>query len=235
MGYMTRMMPSIGHAALIVAAGKGTRFGKGTEPKQYYVINGRALLCHAALCLINHPRIDYVQVVIHPDDRALYDEAMADVSLPPPVDGGATRQQSVHHGLEALRHLNPASVLVHDSARPIVPHAVIDRLLDALTHHDAAIPCLPIHDTVKEHHNNHVTATLNREHLVCVQTPQAFSYPLLLNCHRHATSTVTDDAALLEQSKTKIALVDGSRHSMKVTTADDIKLVSFYMKQHAPS
>ena len=161
------MMPSIGHAALIVAAGKGTRFGKGTEPKQYYVINGRALLCHAALCLINHPRIDYVQVVIHPDDRALYDEAMADVSLPPPVDGGATRQQSVHHGLEALHHLNPASVLVHDSARPIVPSAVIDRLLDALTHHDAAIPCLPIHDTVKEHHNNDMSPPPSTESIWC--------------------------------------------------------------------
>ena len=228
-------MPSIDCAALILAAGKGTRFGEGTEPKQYYVINGRALLCHAALCFVNHPRIDYVQVVIHRDDGALYDEAMADVLLPPPVVGGATRQQSVHHGLEALRHHNPASVLVHDSARPIVPSAMIDRLLDALTHHDAAIPCLPIHDTVKEHHNGTVTATLNREHLVCVQTPQAFSFDLLLNCHRHATHTVTDDAALLEASKTKIALVEGSRHSMKVTTADDIQLMSFYMNQRVQS
>src|SRR5271168_4159975 len=103
--------------ALIVAAGRGTRFG-GALPKQYLPFGGSSVLRHAVAAFVSHPRINAVQVVIRGEDRRIFDEAVAGLSLLPPVPGGAERQDSVRLGLEALVPYDPERVLIHDGARP---------------------------------------------------------------------------------------------------------------------
>src|SRR6185437_11578535 len=134
--------------ALVLAAGRGTRFG-GTLPKQYLKLNGISLLRHAVNVFVGHPRIDDVLVAIRPEDRAEYDGAVAGLDLLPPVPGGAERQDSVRLGLEALAQYRPERVLIHDGARPFPDTALIDRIIDALDGAPASIPGLPLGDTIK--------------------------------------------------------------------------------------
>jgi 2-C-methyl-D-erythritol 4-phosphate cytidylyltransferase / 2-C-methyl-D-erythritol 2,4-cyclodiphosphate synthase len=207
--------------ALIVAAGRGTRLG-GTRPKQYQLLGGKPLLRHSIERLRAHPRIDRIRVIYHPDDHAFYDEATAGLDLLPPVPGGAARQDSARLGLESIKALLPARVLIHDAARPFVERALIDRLLDALDEAPAAIPALPIADTVKRGENGLVTGTLDRSALWRVQTPQAFAYPQILDAHRAVIGLeLTDDAAVAERAGLPVRLVMGDEANFKVTTQED--------------
>src|SRR5258708_14874995 len=140
-----------GCIALIVAAGRGVRAGGGL-PKQYRDMAGAPALRPAALLFRRHARIDAVPVVIHPDDRALYDDATARLDLLPPVHGGATRQDSVRLGLESLAGQPPRHALIHDAARPLVAPHIIDPTLDAPAGAPGAIPALPVTDTLKRAH-----------------------------------------------------------------------------------
>ncbi len=140
-------------AALIVAAGRGVRAGGGV-PKQYRSLGGRALLAHSLAAFASHPRIARIQVVIHPEERAFYQAAVQGFALPEPVAGGASRQDSVRHGLLALKENPPDLVLIHDAARPFVDKAVVTRVLDALADHDGAIPALAVSDTLKRAREN---------------------------------------------------------------------------------
>src|SRR5438876_1215455 len=114
--------------ALVVAAGRGTRLG-GPLPKQYLPLGGVAVLRHAVRALAQHPAVDAVRVIIHPDDRGHYDAATGGLDLLEPVAGGAQRQDSVRNGLESLVAIAPDLVLVHDGARPFLDAPVIDRVL----------------------------------------------------------------------------------------------------------
>ncbi len=168
-----------------------------------------------------HPRIDRIAVVIHPDDRALYDDATAGFDLLPPVDGGATRQDSVRLGLEALAGLNPEIVLVHDGARPFVTPALIDRVIDAVP----AIAALPVVDTLKRAENGVAATGPARDGLWRAQTPQGFAYATLLAAHRAAAGgpELTDDAAVASVMGIDVALVDGDDGNFKLTTPDDFR------------
>ncbi|MEA2930037.1 MAG: 2-C-methyl-D-erythritol 4-phosphate cytidylyltransferase, partial [Hyphomicrobiales bacterium] len=146
--------------------------------------------------------------------------------LAAPVLGAATRQGSVRAGLEALERSAPQIVLVHDAARPFVSDALVSRAIAAAGAHGAAIPGLPVTDTVKlVDAQDIVTATLDRSHLRTVQTPQAFAYPSLLDAHRRAAAAgredFSDDAALAEWAGLKVSVFDGEKGNVKMTTADD--------------
>lgn len=134
--------------ALVVAAGRGSRFG-GERPKQYLPLGGQTVLRHAVGALAGHPRIVGVQVMIRPEDRALFDDAVAGLKVLPPVAGGFARQDSVRFGLEALAPYHPQTILIHDGARPFASAALIDRIIEGLAQAPAAIPCLPLRDTIK--------------------------------------------------------------------------------------
>ena len=208
--------------ALIVAAGRGSRFG-GNGPKQYAALDGRPLLRHSLERFRNHPGIGAVQAVIHADDHDLYARAAAGLDLPPPALGGASRQESVRRGLEHLAATAPARVLIHDAARPFADAGLIGRVLAALETAPGAIAALPVTDTLKRGTDGRISGTVPRDGLWRAQTPQGFHYDAILAAHRAAAGgAFTDDAAVAEHAGLAVALVDGDAGNIKITTERDL-------------
>jgi 2-C-methyl-D-erythritol 4-phosphate cytidylyltransferase/2-C-methyl-D-erythritol 2,4-cyclodiphosphate synthase len=203
-------------AALLLAAGSGSRFGAATA-KQFLSIAGQPVLRHAARALLAEGAV--LQPVGDPEAIA---NALAGLDFLPPVAGGATRQHSVRAGLEALAAHAPQIVLVHDGARPLIPAGTIAALLEALRTHSGAIPAVPVADTLKRGTDGTIAATVPRENLFRAQTPQAFHCPLLLALHRAAGPGATDDAAILEAAGHSVALVAGSEDNIKLTYPEDL-------------
>jgi 2-C-methyl-D-erythritol 4-phosphate cytidylyltransferase/2-C-methyl-D-erythritol 2,4-cyclodiphosphate synthase len=208
--------------ALIVAAGRGSRFG-GDLPKQYLPLGGVPVLRHAVVALAGHPRVANVLAAIRPRDRAWFDRAVTGLGVLPPVAGGATRQDSARLGLEALAAHRPQRVLIHDGARPFPGSALIDRVIDGLDRAPAAIPALPLHDTIKRSDGGVVRATVDRSEFWRAQTPQGFHFDAILAAHRAAAGhQLTDDSAVAEAAGLTPLLVAGSEDNLKVTTAEDL-------------
>ncbi len=212
---------------LIVAAGRGYRVG-GPLPKQYLPLGGRPILRHTIEALARHPAIDAVQVLIHPDDQALYDEATAGLEKLLQVRfGGKERQDSVRLGLEAIGALKPETVLIHDAVRPFIALETISAVLEVLKRGAAAIVGVPLADTLKRVEEGVVTGTVSRAGLWRAQTPQGFRYQDILQAHRLAVRTApetdfTDDAMIAEHAGLRVEMVLGSEDNFKITTAADL-------------
>ena len=213
-------------AAVVVAAGRGERAG-GDTPKQYRDIAGEPMIRPTLAAFLDHPQIDVVQPVINPSDESIYRAATAGMkNISPPVAGSATRQASVRAGLEALAASAPDFVLIHDAARPFLTGALISRAIAAGKATGAAVPGVVIADTVKQIGADAiVTATLDRNRLRMVQTPQAFAFADILKAHRRAAAEglagFTDDAALAEWAGQRVAVFEGEAGNVKVTTNED--------------
>jgi 2-C-methyl-D-erythritol 4-phosphate cytidylyltransferase/2-C-methyl-D-erythritol 2,4-cyclodiphosphate synthase len=208
--------------ALVVAAGQGSRFG-GPRPKQYLPLGGADILRHAVAVLAQHERITNVLVVIRPEDRALFDRSVAGLAVMPPMTGGAARQDSVRLGLEALATFHPHRVLIHDGARPFPDRQLVDRVIDGLDKAAAAIPCLPLRDTIKRGEGRSIRETIERAALWRAQTPQGFHFDAILAAHRAAIGReLTDDAAVAEAAGLVPLIVDGSEDNLKITTSEDL-------------
>ncbi|MEO8723628.1 MAG: bifunctional 2-C-methyl-D-erythritol 4-phosphate cytidylyltransferase/2-C-methyl-D-erythritol 2,4-cyclodiphosphate synthase [Sphingobium sp.] len=211
-------------AAIIVAAGNGSRVGGGI-PKQYQMLGGKSVLAHSFDTLTAHASIDMVVVVIGAGQReqavAALPHSADDLVL---VEGGATRQLSVRNGLEYLAHVGGVDrVLVHDAARPNLPGAVIDRLLAGLNEHEGAIPTLAVVDTLARGSSDVLGERVERDGLYHVQTPQAFMFHPLLAAHGAwpMDQTATDDAGMFRAAGFEVALVAGDRRLDKITHAED--------------
>lgn len=215
-------------AALLMAAGRGSRFGAET-PKQFLPLLGRPVLRRSAEALLADDVVEILQPVCAPEDTARVAAALEGLSVRPPVAGGATRQASVRAGLEALVPLAPDVVLVHDAARPVVPQGTIKQLVSALETAPGAIPAQPVTDTLKRGAEGRILETVPREGLFRAQTPQAFRFPVLLASHRTASGEATDDAALLEAMGEPVALVPGSESNVKITFPEDLARVKAQM------
>ena len=207
--------------ALIVAGGHGVRAGEGL-PKQYRILAGQPVLKRSIEAFLRHPQVHEVQVVISAEHRSLYEAAVAGLSLPSPIDGGATRQESVARGLEAMAASPPDFVLIHDSARPLVDGTAITATIAALEGADGALPLLAVSDTLKRVTHGRIDATLAREGLGFAQTPQGFHFDKILNAHRAARDTgFTDDASIAESAGLHVVTVPGQRMNFKLTTPED--------------
>ena len=223
-----------GCVALILAGGSGTRLGADV-PKQYLDLGGRAVLRRSIEAFGNHPAVSAVRVVIGSGDRALYDRAVEGLDLPPPAEGGATRQESGLRGLESLAEFAPDRVLIHDAARPFVDAATIDRVIAALDTHPAALPGVPVADTLKKAEGAPllVGETVDRSGLWRAQTPQGFRYADILAAHRAAAgSNLTDDAAVAQQAGLAVAMVLGSEDNYKITTREDLERAARHLGGH---
>lgn len=217
-------------AALIVAAGRGARAAiAGGLPKQYSNIAGISVLRRTIDVFLVHPGINAVAVVIHGDDRDLYDAAVGALGgkLLHPVIGGPTRQDSVHLGLQSLAGGRHRSVLIHDAARPFVTTDIISKVIGALDRSPAAIAALPVTDTLKQADTSgHITKTIQRDGLWRAQTPQGFHFDVILDAHRRAAAaqanTMTDDAAIAEWAGVPVTLIEGAENNTKLTTREDL-------------
>jgi 2-C-methyl-D-erythritol 4-phosphate cytidylyltransferase/2-C-methyl-D-erythritol 2,4-cyclodiphosphate synthase len=211
-------------AALLLAAGRGARFG-APEPKQYAPLLGRPVLRHAAEALLEGGAVRWLQPVCAQGEEARVAALLEGLPVLPPVPGGATRQESVRRGLAALAPLAPRHVLVHDAARPVIPPGTIPALLAALEQHPGAIPAQPVSDTLKRAEGGMVRETAPRAGLYRAQTPQAFRFADLLAAHAAATGEATDDAQLLEWRGLPVALLPGHESNVKITFPEDLARV----------
>jgi 2-C-methyl-D-erythritol 4-phosphate cytidylyltransferase/2-C-methyl-D-erythritol 2,4-cyclodiphosphate synthase len=217
-------------AALVVAAGRGLRAGF-EAPKQYRLLRGRPVLRQALTPFLATTGIRRIAVVIGPGDEARYADAVAGVvddRLAAPTPGGATRQDSVRLGLEALAAQGfRGTVLVHDAARPFLTEALVRSAMTAIGDETvAAIPVMPVTDTIKRlDEAGRIAETPPRDRLVSVQTPQAFAFVPLLAAHRKAAAEgyagFTDDAALMEWAGHSVATFPGEPANMKLTHPED--------------
>jgi 2-C-methyl-D-erythritol 4-phosphate cytidylyltransferase/2-C-methyl-D-erythritol 2,4-cyclodiphosphate synthase len=206
---------------LIVAAGRGERAGTSL-PKQYELLSGEPLLRRTVRAFAAYP----VQVVIGPDQAKLAAPALEKLDLPPPVTGGASRQESVRLGLEALAADPPDFVLIHDAARPLVSQRVIGAVVAALEDGaDGALPMLAASDTLRRRDADGRWSPVPRDNLFRAQTPQGFVYDKILKAHRqHAGQDVTDDVALAELAGMAVTMVEGEERNLKVTRKEDFAL-----------
>ena len=216
--------------ALIVAGGRGSRFG-GPLPKQYAALAGQPVLRRTLGVFQATPGIDRIQVVVASGDEDLYRAAVEGMDLPPPVAGGLSRQQSVLNGLEALAAQAPDLVAIHDAARPYVRVSDIIGCLEALRPGiDGAVLGVPVADTLKKVDEAGLLAgTVSRTGLWRVQTPQIFRFAVLLAAHRaaaslaaHEATALTDDAAVAERAGLRVIMVEGHDDNRKITTTDDM-------------
>lgn len=219
-------------AILTVAGGRGVRAGDGL-PKQYRGLLGKSVLARTLEAMHQAAPQATLIVAIHADDAELYRASVAELSekaqarLLEPAIGGATRQLSVRNGLGGAGGALPAPeiVLIQDAARPFADAALIGRAIEAARVHGAAVPGLPLADTVKQiDAHGVVTATPDRASLRFVQTPQSFAFPLILAAHRLVAgdgAELTDDGMVAEAAGHQVHVFAGDAANFKLTTPED--------------
>jgi 2-C-methyl-D-erythritol 4-phosphate cytidylyltransferase/2-C-methyl-D-erythritol 2,4-cyclodiphosphate synthase len=208
-------------AAVIVAAGSGSRAGLGV-PKQFAPWRGTTVLRYAADAL-RRAGAGTLAIAYPADFASTAEEAVAGLDDAIMVAGGATRQESVLRALEALVEADHEVVLIHDAARPDCPPEVIDRLLAALKSHAGSIPVLPVVDSLAVAREGLMADSAEREKLRRVQTPQAFLFADILAAHRRweGEPSAGDDAQVAQAAGLQVALVEGDERLRKLTTARD--------------
>lgn len=222
-------------AILLLAAGSGKRFG-GEMPKQYVPIAGKPLLLHTLDSLAQEPRISVVQTVIAEDDE-FYAGIVRDCrflfDLPPPVTGGAERSMSMQRGLAALPN-DIDMVGVHDAARPLPSKQLLRDVLDVAAEHGAAVPGLPIHDTIKlVNAKGRVIETPDRTLLRAVQTPQVARsdwFKEAIEKERERLHAHTDDASVLEAAGFPVYISQGDSLNRKITTQSDMDWLRMHLE-----
>jgi 2-C-methyl-D-erythritol 4-phosphate cytidylyltransferase len=211
--------------AIIVAAGRGERM-KAERPKAFLMLGEESMLGRATRAFEDAASVDALIVVVPEGEEANARAALRDVGKPCSiVPGGARRQDSVRAGLREAPRGFSGVVLVHDAARPLVEASLVESVVAATRAHGAALPILPIVDTVKRVRDGRVIETLEREGLAGAQTPQGFLYSLLMRAYEsaeHDGVIVTDEAVAVERTGAPVYTVAGSAANRKITTPDDL-------------
>lgn len=222
-------------AAIIAAAGTGSRFSSPDKPKQFFEISGYPIYIWSLLSLSTMDDIDRVVLVsresLLEEMKATVDSVFARRGLGPYrkkielVPGGDTRQDSVRRGLASLAASPPEFVLVHDAARPFLTPALVQAVIEEVTATGACTLALRVADTIKRVESGAIVETLDRSNLWAAHTPQAGRYLWLREAHEQAASsglTATDDAMLLEGIGKRVTIVESRTHNLKITVPEDI-------------
>ena len=217
--------------AVLAAAGRGERLGSD-RPKAFARLGGRPLLAESLERLESSEWVDRIVIAAPPDWEEpciLVAEEIAATKVNSAVTGGASRSESVRLALEDVPE-DAAVVVVHDAARPLLPGAVIERVLAPLSEGwDGVVPALPLADTVKRVEADRVVETLQRADLVAVQTPQTFVADVLRRALAGDVAAATDCASLVESGGGRVKWVVGDPKLLKVTDADDLALVESWL------
>jgi 2-C-methyl-D-erythritol 4-phosphate cytidylyltransferase len=242
--------------AILPAAGLGTRMAgpqprhpndkdasSGTPPKQFLALDGVPILIHSLRAFAAVPRVTAIYVAVRKAEMERVEAHVAEYGFRSKVhvvEGGDNRQESVAHALAAVPAGPEDVVLVHDAVRPLIDAATIDRTIDAVVEHGAAIVGLPAVDTIKQvertAHGALITSTIPREFIVQAQTPQGFRFDLLRRAFAEATAdgfVGTDEASVVERAGLPVAVVPGSQVNLKITQPGDLELAAFYLRQRA--
>jgi 2-C-methyl-D-erythritol 4-phosphate cytidylyltransferase len=212
---------------VVPAGGSGARLGRRT-PKQFLALDGRPILAVTVGRLARHPAVEAIVVAVPAGHLARAERLLAPVVRRPRlivVAGGATRQESVRRGLEAVPP-QAEIVLVHDAVRPFITRALLDAIVTAAASTGAAVCGLPVAETIKRVREGFVEHTVDRSALWAVQTPQAFRADLLREAHDKAWrdgAEATDDAMLVERLGHPVRVVPGSAANVKITTPEDLR------------
>jgi 2-C-methyl-D-erythritol 4-phosphate cytidylyltransferase len=227
---------------ILPAAGLGTRMA-GPQPKQFLSLDGLPILIHSLRAFASVERVTSIYVAVRPNEIERVQAQIAEYGLDEKVKvvaGGDNRQESVSHALAALPAAPEDIVLVHDAVRPLIDAATIDRTIDAVELHGAAIVGLPAVDTIKQvertAHGALIVSTIPREFVVLAQTPQGFRFGLLQQAFAEATADGfigTDVASVVERAGHPVAVVHGSQVNLKITQHGDLELAEFYLRQRA--
>jgi 2-C-methyl-D-erythritol 4-phosphate cytidylyltransferase len=219
--------------AIIVAAGTSERFG-GTEPKQFVALHQKPILLWSVERLAESPAVDSIVIVVTPGAEDRTRDVVGGVAkVKEIVPGGATRQESVRLGLDALPD-ESTNVLVHDAARPCLSARLLASIIEALDAHEAVVPAVPVADTLVHAPDGEVDAILDRVHVKGVQTPQAFRTELLRRAHRRAVKrgfTTSDDGSLVLALDEKVHVVPGETSNMKITVESDLRIAEAILAQ----
>jgi 2-C-methyl-D-erythritol 4-phosphate cytidylyltransferase len=221
------------YSVIIPAAGQGKRMG-ADKNKLLLLLNKQPILLHTLLVFEQDEHCTEIILVINKEDKENILHILTLHSFTTEITiiyGGAERQYSVIHGVNAVK--KNEYVLVHDGARPFITHDIIKRLLEASKTSGGAICAVPVKDTIKRVENEMVAETLERANLWSVQTPQAFSLALLKEAHQRATEEkflATDEASLVERIGKQVVIVMGDYKNIKITTPEDLEIAENFIK-----
>jgi len=219
--------------AVIVAGGSGTRMGKEL-PKQFLLLNGKAILIHAISAFLQAYVDIHIVLVLPKEYIPLAKELVGQASLSPNiefVEGGATRFDSVKNGLQQIR--DAELVFVHDAVRCLVTPGLIKTCSEIASQQGSAIPVIPVRDSMRRvDSNNQTSVIVNRENLVVVQTPQTFKKNILLSAFDvEYSSLFTDEASVLEAAGYQVHLVPGEETNIKITFPEDLQYAEWRLNR----
>lgn len=224
--------------AVVLAAGSGKRMQSSTA-KQYMLLCGKPLICYA-LEAFERSAVDEVILVTGADEIAYCKNNIVEKysyqKVTQIVAGGKERYHSVYHGLQAVREAD--YVLIHDGARPFLTDDIICRTVDTVKREHACVVGMPVKDTIKiASADAYASVTPDRRKVWMIQTPQAFSYKLILDAYEkiiaEGDESVTDDAMVLERAlHMPVKLIEGSYHNIKITTPEDMKIAEMFLKEY---
>ncbi len=212
---------------LIAAAGSGERFGSGL-PKQYALLQGKPVLRHTLETFLSLPGLASLHVLIQPDHKDLYHDAVRGLDLPGPIYGSNTRKSSINNGINALSNLKDKDILlIHDAVRPLVKPPDILGLLATMQNAEAATLATPVTDTLSRENN----APVSRDGLWALQTPQAFRFGTSKRAHAQNIDA-TDDTSLVSALGIEVKLVQGSKHNFKITVQEDLAMAETILRNN---
>ncbi|KAF3887702.1 MULTISPECIES: 2-C-methyl-D-erythritol 4-phosphate cytidylyltransferase [Nostocales] len=220
---------------LIPSAGSGKRMGSHRN-KLLLMVQSHPIIAWTLLAAEAAEKIEWMGIISQPNDWQDFKTIIANLKLTKPVEliqGGTTRQESVHNGLLALPS-SAKQVLIHDGARCLATPDLFNRCAEAIRHCPGLIAAVPVKDTIKVVATNGIIqSTPNREQLWAAQTPQGFDVNLLKQCHAEGVRQgweVTDDAALFEKCGMEVRIVQGEETNLKLTTPQDLAIAEFILK-----
>ncbi len=222
-------------AAVIAAAGEGARMG-GAGRKQYLLLEGIPMLARSVSLFLEHPAVKEIVVVVPRGEVETVKELLKPFCSSDRIkyaEGGATRQESVGRGVTLVSSA-VGLICIHDAARPLASTKLLDSLLTAAASRGAAVPVIPLNDTVKKvDDKGFILSTQPRENLRLVQTPQVFRRDIIIKAYENADVrdlAATDDAALVEQMGLSVFTVPGEFSNLKITSPRDLSLASVLLK-----